>query len=180
MSQPQQPGNWSDPSWPSQQQQPYGYPDPAGPVSGQPGAQDGYPAFTDPGYQQAGYQQAGYPPAGYPPPGYGVPMQPAGYAYPVAQAIPVNGRAIAALVIGILGILGLCGYFVPGLIGIVGALLGHSARRQIREAAAQGQPQQGDGMAIAGMITGWIAAGISLLASIGIAIAIVISMNQGQ
>ena len=178
MSQPQQPGNWSDPSWPSQQQQPYGHPDPAGPVSGQPGVQGGYPAFTDPGHQPPDYyQQSGYPPAGYPPQGYPVPAY-GGYPYPVAAPIPVNGRAIAALVLGILGVLGLCGYFVPGLVGIVGALLGHSARRQIRAAAAQGQPQQGDGMAVAGMITGWIAFGISLLASLAIAAALIININQ--
>ncbi|MFY1696136.1 MULTISPECIES: DUF4190 domain-containing protein [unclassified Solwaraspora] len=165
MSQPQQPGNWSDPSWQGQQQ-PYGSYDPAGQVSGQPAA-PGYPAYPD--------QQAYAPGAGYATPGY-----PAGYPYPVAVANPVNGRAIAALVLGILGILGLCGYFVPGLIGIVGALLGHSARRQIRTAAEQGRPEQGDGMAVAGMITGWISFGISLLASIVIAIAVIASISQNQ
>lgn len=177
MSQPQQPGNWGDPSWPSQQQQPYGYPDPAGQVSGQPVSQGGYPAFTDHSYQQAGYPPAGYPPPGYPAPGYGAP---GGYPYPVATAMPTNGRAIAALVVGILGILGLCGYFVPGVLGIVGALLGHSARRQIRDSAAQGQPQQGEGMATAGIITGWISFGIALLAGIGIAIGVIVSIAQGQ
>ncbi|MDG4768125.1 DUF4190 domain-containing protein [Solwaraspora sp. WMMD406] len=179
MSNPPPPGNWSDPSWPGQPAS--GQPDPAGPVSGQPGYGYGYP---DPGYSQSGAPEAypGYPPAypgqpgpGYPPP---YPGHPGGYGYPMPPPMPMNGRAIAAMVMGIIGILALCGYLAPGLIGIVGALLGHSARRQIRDRAAQGRPEQGEGLALAGMITGWIAFGIGLAGTVVIAIAIAISVSQ--
>lgn len=159
MSQPQQPGNWSDPSWPSHQS-PAGYP-----------ATDQQPT----GYGVPGQPPAGYPATGYPPAGYAAP----GYLYPPPAPMPMNGRAIAALVLGVLGILGLCGYLVPGLIGIVGALLGHSARRQIRTAAEQGRPEQGDGMALAGMITGWIAFGLGLAGAVLVTVAIAASISQG-
>ncbi|MFY1634358.1 DUF4190 domain-containing protein [Solwaraspora sp. WMMB335] len=183
MSQPYQPGNWNDPSWPSQQ--PFGSPDPAGSISGQPSSPGGYPAGVGsppaeipglpPGYPAASHPGGGYPATGYPPPGY-----PTGYPYPVAPPVPMNGRAIAALVLGVIGILGLCAYLAPGTIGIVGALLGHSAKRQIRAAAAQGRPEQGDGLALAGIITGWIAFGIGLVGSIAIGIAIAVSISQGS
>ena len=149
MSYPQQPGNWSDPSWPSQQ--------PAGteqsyPVSG------GEPAYKDP-----------YASSGYPPPGY--PAAAPGYGYPAPR--PNNGMAIASMVVSIVGVLGLCGYGLGGYIGIVGAILGHVSRKQIRE-----RGEQGDGMAMAGIILGWIATGIAVLATIAIVIFIVWVANQ--
>jgi hypothetical protein len=49
-------------------------------------------------------------------------------------------------------------YGVGGLIGAVGAILGHVSRRQIRE-----RQESGSGMALAGIITGWIATGLGLL-----------------
>jgi len=45
-----------------------------------------------------------------------------------------------------------------GFLGFVGAILGHVARRQIRERGGDG-----DGMALAGIIIGWVGFGISLL-----------------
>ena len=83
--------------------------------------------------------QPPYPPPGYtPPPGYGLPP---GYpAYVMAR--PTNGLAIAAMVVALVGF------------GPVGAILGHVARRQIRE-----RGEQGDGFALAGIIVGWISTG---------------------
>jgi len=143
----QQPGNWSDPSWPSQTS---GY-DPKSPY--------------DPAVSGAGYPASGYPgyPAGTPVPGYG---------YPVA-APPTSGLAIASMVVSILGALGLCGYGLGGYIGIVGAIMGHVARRQIRE-----RGEQGDGMALAGVIVGWIAFGIAVIATVLIIIFVVWAANQ--
>jgi MFS family permease len=92
---------------------------------------------------------------GYAVPGYGAPY---GYGQPMAISKPTNGMAVAAMVVSIVGIAGVCAYGVGGLVGIVGAILGHVARRQIRE-----RGEQGDGMALAGIIVGWIAAGLGLL-----------------
>lgn len=77
------------------------------------------------------------PAAGYAQP-YGTP------AYPTAPQ--TNGMAIAALVCGCLG-------FVTCISGIAAIILGHIARKQIRES---GGTQQGDGMALAGLILGYI------------------------
>jgi hypothetical protein len=125
MSYPQQPGNWSDPSWPS---------------SNQPYSDPGYGAY--PGYQQSAVPASpgyGY---GY---GYGAPM-------PVRQT---NGLAVAAMVVSLASIL-LCGY--PA---IVGAIMGHVARRQIRE-----RGEGGDGMALTGVIVGWIVFALSILVTL--------------
>jgi hypothetical protein len=70
--------------------------------------------------------------------------------------------AIAALVVSCVGVLGLCPYGLGGWIGAIGAILGHVARRQIRE-----RGDAGAGMALAGIIVGWIATGLFVLAGIG-------------
>jgi hypothetical protein len=87
------------------------------------------------------------PPAGYqayPPPPYGY-----GYAMPVAA--PTNPLAITSLVLSCVGVM-------MGITAPIGAILGHVARRQIRQ-----QGGQGDGLALAGIITGWIATGLWVL-----------------
>lgn len=141
---PQQPGGWPDQSWP--QSAPYGDPS-AYPASGGP-AQPGSPAPYQPGS-----------PAPYPPPyGYG------GYGQPVVPSGPgTNGMSIAALVVSLVGAVSLICYGGGGLLGIVGAILGHVARRQIRE-----RGENGDGMALAGIIIGWIvtALGVAIVALI--------------
>jgi hypothetical protein len=104
---------------------------------------------TSPGY-------AGYPPApGYPPYGYGMPPAP---------PVSTNGMAIAALIVSIVGVLGLCAYGVGGVVGAVGAILGHVARKQIRQTG-----EGGDGLALAGVIVGWISAAIGVIAILVIA-----------
>jgi hypothetical protein len=95
-------------------------------------------------------------PAGYP--------QQYGYATP-PTARPNNSLAIAALVVSCVGVLGLCAYGLGGFIGTIGAILGHVARRQIRE-----RGEGGDGMALAGVIVGWVATGLFVLALVGWAI----------
>jgi hypothetical protein len=139
---PQQPGNWSDPSWPNQQQQPY-----ADPSSGAPS----YPASP-----------AGYPasPAGYPAYGYGT---------PVAAAPATNGMAIASLVCSLVGLV------TCGVTALIGAILGHIARRQIRE-----RGEGGDGMALAGIIVGWIVVLLSVVIT-GLYVALVVyAVNEAQ
>jgi len=127
MSYPQQPGGWSDPSWPSQtpSYDPYN-PAAQQPVSGQPVS--GQPVSGQPMSPQAA-------PYG----GYGYP------AYTPAPATPsTNGLAIAALVCSLVG-------FATCITFPVGAILGHISRKQIRE-----RGEGGDGMALAGIIIGWI------------------------
>jgi hypothetical protein len=131
---PQQPGNWQEPSWPPAEQQPQQpiqqpYADPYG----------GAPA--SPGYAVPPGSPTGYP--GYPGYGYGAPM-------PVAAA-PTNSMAIVSLVLALVGIA--CGLTAP-----VGAILGHVARRQIRQ-----RGEGGAGMALAGIIVGWIVTGLYLI-----------------
>jgi Domain of unknown function (DUF4190) len=100
------------------------------------------PQQPPPGYPPAGYA----PPPGYPPTPTGYP--PAGYPYPVVN--PTNGMAVAALVCALAGL-------VTCVSAPVGAVLGHVARRQIRERGGQG-----DGMALAGIIVGWTLTGLFL------------------
>lgn len=101
-----------------------------------------------------------YPQYQPPPPGppYGVPP----YGGPPLYQQPrgSNGLAIAAMVVSILsgiGAVSLCG--VGGIFGIAGAIMGHIARGQIRR-----QNQDGDGFALAGIIVGWIAFAVAILA----------------
>jgi hypothetical protein len=170
MTYPPQPGG----SWPDQQggwqQQPGGWQDPAGgyasPTSGQPTYVDpvsGQPTYVDPVSGQpvpypdsGGYaQQQPYPTS----PGY------AGYpGYPASVMVPTqstNGMAIASLVVSLVGLVSLSCYGVGGIIGLVGAILGHVGKRQITE-----RGEGGSGMALAGIIIGWItvAIGVAILA----------------
>ena len=103
------------------------------------GTQPGY--GPPPGYgSQPGYGVPGYgPPPGYGAPGYGPPP---GYGYPR----PTNTLAILALVMAFV--------FSP-----VGLVLGIVARRQIRETG-----EQGDGLALAGIIVGGLGTALAVLA----------------
>ncbi|ROT32007.1 DUF4190 domain-containing protein [Micromonospora sp. HM5-17] len=133
--------------------------------------QPGYPAESS---GSAGYPTSGNPSAAGPPPGVGYPGYP-GAAYPVVVPPQANGMSIAALVVSIVGMLGICAYGLGGYLGIVGAILGHISRKQIRE-----RGEGGDGLALAGIIVGWIAGGIAILATIAIIVIIVISVKQGS
>jgi hypothetical protein len=129
-------------------------PDPAYPQAADPA----YPQAPDQGYPNPAYQQGYATPYGYSP-------------YPVKPA--PDGLSIAALVVSCVAVLGLCGYGIGGLLGVVGAVLGHVSRRRIRETGAGG-----DGMALAGIIVGWIAAGIALVVIAILVVAIVASSNN--
>jgi hypothetical protein len=159
------PGGTPDPYQP---QQPYGQPydpnapyptDPAAPASGQPYGQPpssgqpygqppssgqpyGQPPSSGQPYgQPAAYQQQpqgyGYGAPGYGAPGYGAP----GYV-PVAST---NTMAILALVFAFI--------FSPAAI-----VLGHLAKKQIRQTG-----EQGEGLATAGLWLGYIFTGIGVL-----------------
>lgn len=99
-------------------------------------------------------QPYGQPPAYPPPPGYGqqpypYPPQQPGAPYPYYYlARRTNGMAIASMVLGILWI-----YWIGSILALV---FGYLARKQIRE-----RGEDGNGMAIAGIVLGWI--GVALL-----------------
>jgi hypothetical protein len=121
-----------------QEQDPYGQQ--YGQGDGQQYGQ-GYGQQYGPGYGQPGY---GQPAPGQPP--YGAPQ-------------PTNGKAQGALWSGIgLLVTSCCGL---GLLGVIPVVLGVKARREIRE--SQGR-QAGDGLALAGIVTGAIAVVLSLIA----------------
>ncbi len=74
---------------------------------------------------------------------------------PITAPQSTSGLAIASLVLGILGWV-----FLPFLASIVAVVLGHMARAEIRS-----NPQlDGDGMAVAGIILGYLMIGICILA----------------
>ena len=130
--------------------QPYGQPPSSGqpygqpygqPSSGQPYGQPGYgqpPASDQPYGQQVPYGQ----PQGYGQPGYGAP----GYGQPVyVPVVGTNTLAILSLVFAFI--------FSPAAI-----IMGHLAKRQIRQTG-----EQGEGLATAGLWLGYIFTGIGVL-----------------
>lgn len=125
---------------------PAGSPDPRTWPDPQPTKSDTPAAPAGPAAVPGGYPQTPYGPPPAAPPGYGYPPP---YAYP--PPAPTNGMAIASLVCSLAGL-------AVGISAPVGAILGHVARRQIRE-----RGEQGDGMALAGIIVGWVITGLLVL-----------------
>jgi hypothetical protein len=70
---------------------------------------------------------------------------------PAPSSAPTAGKAVGALVCGIIGLA------VCAPVGIAAVVLGRQARGDI---AAAGGRLQGDGMAQAGLIMGWISVGL--------------------
>lgn len=126
----------------------------AQPAYGTPPASGG-PAFDSaPAYGPAGYG----PPPGYPAqPGYGAP----GYGPPMyPQVMTTNTLAILALVFAFI--------FSPAAI-----VLGHLAKKQIRQTG-----EQGEGLATAGLWLGYIFTGLGLLVCIGYIVIIVVAIGS--
>ena len=82
------------------------------------------------------------PPPHYAPPGYQTGTQ------------RTNGLAIASLVLSLV--------FVCGVGSILAVVFGNMARKQIRE-----RGEQGDGLAVAGIVIGWVGIGLVVLYIIG-------------
>ena len=70
--------------------------------------------------------------------------------------------AVAALVCGLIGM------FVCGLVGIPAIVMGGKAKREIRDS---GGYYDGDGLATAGLVLGWISVGLTI---VGIAIFVIV------
>ncbi|MFU8870817.1 DUF4190 domain-containing protein [Micromonospora sp. SL4-19] len=179
MSYPPPSGGWQDPSASGPHSGPPadptlpmgGSPIPSQPTSADPYAPTGpYAGATSPSAPPAGgpYPAPGYPPpagdpyaaGGYPPPAYPTP----GYGYPSAKT---NTMAIVALVLSLVGI-------ASCITAPIGAILGHVARKQIRETG-----EQGEGMAKAAIIVGWILTGLLVLLVAFYVVVIVFAISQG-
>ncbi len=132
---------------------PNGYPQPqqAFPAQGYP--QQGYPAH---GYPAQAYAAQGFPAEGYPLPQGFSPAPGYGYGYGfVPRGTTTNGLAIASLVLGIV--------FVYWIGSVLAVIFGHIALSQIKTHPYQ----SGRGMAIAGLILGYL--WLSVLAVIVVA-----------
>lgn len=99
------------------------------------------------------------PPPAYAP-GYG-PMP-----YPVR---PTNQLAIASLVCGCAQV------FLWFLTGIPAVILGHIARRQIRETG-----ENGDGMALTGIILGYVGIGLGIISAVAIILIVVAAVHDSN
>jgi hypothetical protein len=76
-------------------------------------------------------------------------------AYVSASSAPTSGLAIASLLLGIGGLT-----LLPLLGSILALVFGYMARNDIRKRPGQ---VSGDGLALAGIVLGWIAVGLSVL-----------------
>ena len=93
-----------------------------------------------------------------PPPAYGNPY---GYPYGYLPQRPTNGLAIASMVVSLVGVASICAYGVTSLlICPVGAILGHVSLKKIRE-----RDEKGRGMALTGVIVGWVGFALGLAAT---------------
>jgi hypothetical protein len=136
---------------------------------GQPLAATGAapPTAPQPPYGSAGFAPptvSGPPPgAQYQWPGYPATAPPYGFA-PAARSRATNGMAIASMVLGIIWI-----YWVGSVLALV---FGYVALRQIRD-----RDEAGRGMAIAGIVLGWVGVGV---AAIVLIIVIVAAATSGS
>lgn len=101
------------------------------------------------------------------PPAYPDPS--AAYAPSYSVSPPTNTNAIVALVLGIIGLV------VCQLTGPAALLFGLKARREIRTTG-----EQGDGMALAGVITGAIATALLALAVVALIVIVIIAVASSS
>lgn len=97
---------------------------------------------------------------------------PQAYQYrqpPFGAQAQTNGMAIAALICGV------CQIFFLFFTGVPAIVLGHMARKQIRQTG-----EAGDGMALAGMILGYVGVALSVLLGIFIVIVVVAAIHAGH
>ncbi len=96
----------------------------------------------------------GWTPPQPPPPASGYPWP--GFGYPPVRR--TNGLAIASMVVSIASVPSLCIDGFGGLLGIVGAVLGHVSLHQLRR-----NGENGRGMAVAGVAVGWTATALAII-----------------
>lgn len=113
-----------------------------------------------------------YPPPPPPPgpgfglgpgPGFGYPSPPWA-TYPVQPSRATNGMAIASLVLGILWL-----YWLGSILALI---FGYIARRQIRQ-----RNEAGDGIALAGIVLGWVGVGVGVVVLV---VALILANSNGN
>lgn len=141
---------------------------------------------AQPGAAAPGYPAPGYPTPAYPPPSYSAPgAQPPAAGYPAGAYAPpaayapygyagprTNPLAITSMVASIVGFV-LAWTWVLALGVIVGVITGHIALNQIARTHEKGR-----GMALAGVIVGWVGIGIGLLIAVVIGLFITTSPSS--
>jgi len=155
-------------------------------VPDQPGAAPVPPARHDAEPIPHPHYAPGQLPGGTFPPGAGVPPPPGaypnpygtpydyvyGYGQPYAGPMPpsTNGLAIASLICSI-------GSYVllPGIAAVLGVIFGHLALRQIR--ASQGR-EEGRGMAIAGVVLGYVNLALCVLIVVFVFLIVAVARQQ--
>lgn len=80
----------------------------------------------------------------------------AGYGYAPVTLAPTNTLAIVSLICGLAGLL--TTWFIPLVVSIAAVVMGHIAKRQIAE-----RGENGSGLAVAGLVTGYIVIGLTVL-----------------
>ena len=171
-----QPDGWQSPYDPPQQSTPAPAPEPAPgqapvpspyqspyaqPPAGQQPQQPPQSPYAQPPYQQPPYQQGtAYPPGQYQP-------QPVQYGAPYGYPAPPEKNALGvwSLVLGILSIVMLFSCLVGFLAAIPAVITGHLSRKAQKEGLADNA-----GLALGGIITGWVTIGLTILAAAGIAV----------
>ncbi len=145
---------------------PPGYGPPPGPPPGLFGVPPG-----PPGGAEAPGPPPGYLPPYPPPPGYGGGVPYAPYGYPGFQPQPlVETLAVGSLITSIVGLATAFFCYVPIFACPVGAVMGHVALRRIEEGHKGGK-----GLALAGVIVGWIGTGLLVLGLIALLIIVVLA-----
>ncbi|HEV8194731.1 MAG TPA: DUF4190 domain-containing protein [Ktedonobacterales bacterium] len=126
--------------------------------------------YNDPNQNVPQYPPSYPPPSSYPPPPssypesapqYAPPPQTYGYAAP-PMAPATSGWAIASLVCAILGI------------SLLAIIFGYVGRNEIRNSGGR---ITGDGLALAGLIIGWIEIALGVLVGVGIVLLAVIAAS---
>ena len=123
-------------------------------------------------YQQSPYPQQPYPPTyeqpsayTYPPPnvypGYGGPMPP-----------KTSGMAIASLVLSLVGFF----WILPVIGSVLGVIFGHMALGEIKRS---GGVVEGQGLAIAGLVIGYVGVGILVILACLVTLIVLASLNGG-
>jgi hypothetical protein len=165
---------WKSPYDPPQGNTPEPRPDQA-PA---PGTPYGQPPYEQPPYQrppseqglyrqpyEQPYQQPYQPEGAYSPGPYQPQPAPYGAPYGYSATPEKNALGVWSLVLGIVSVVLLFSCAVGFLAAVPAVITGHLSRKANKEGLADNP-----GLALAGIITGWVTIGLTLLAVVGIGI----------
>lgn len=129
------------------------------------------PAYDQQGYGQPAYGQQAYGQQAYGQPAYGQAygQQAYGQQYGYTAAPKTNLLAILSLIASIVGFI----MFLPVIGQIAGVIMGHISLKQIKTTG-----ERGHGMALAGLLIGYISLGLIVLFIIGISILVASTANS--